>query len=342
MGNNTTRLRVAVRLEGGIGDHILGMRVLYFVRQRFPESEIVVYSDAGGSTTQCDVARLSPHVDRVVSLPQKRRPAEIGSMGLLDNAEDMWVREMRSADVFLDAWGAEFFIGASQTLGVPFYEILARRPEIAVPRSARLQAQRLLSSWKGVRFVGLNLAKYGAECLKVGAGLFQYFLGQLLGDTAVVILNIYATHFDFLHWPQAEAEIRERVVRDEAVMLEGIDKWHDRIVPIRDQSIATVAAVLEYCSYFVGVDNGIKHLAWALDVPRTIFYPEMPNSSFIMRWVPDAYRVLLLHAPAAQLDTHIQEARKCLRAGVSRSVRITVPRPEGERPVRGSCKRRKV
>jgi hypothetical protein len=39
---------VAVRLEGGLGDHILGMRVLRFVRDRYPRHEIVALSDAHG------------------------------------------------------------------------------------------------------------------------------------------------------------------------------------------------------------------------------------------------------------------------------------------------------
>ena len=38
-----------------------------------------------------------------------------------------------SADVFLDAWGAEYFASASRLLDVPVFDILAARPRIAPP-----------------------------------------------------------------------------------------------------------------------------------------------------------------------------------------------------------------
>jgi hypothetical protein len=255
---------------------------------------------------------MSPHVDRVLPLVQKRKPATIEEMGRLDNLDDECRREMTSADVFLDAWGAGFFLRESHLLDVPFYEILARRPELELPEAARSAARRRLAPWSGASLVGLNLAKYGAACLLAAAEPLRYFVDELLRDPNVVVLNILATRFDFSHWPDHERNIRQQAGEEEARILEAITGWHDRIVEIRDEPLAEVAAILEQCGYFAGVDNGIKHLAWALDIPRTLFSPGMPDGSFLLRWMPDFHRILLFNAPVEQFNAHLDAARAAL------------------------------
>ena len=37
---------IAIRLEGGLGDHILGVRVLSFVRAKYPHHDLVTGSAA--------------------------------------------------------------------------------------------------------------------------------------------------------------------------------------------------------------------------------------------------------------------------------------------------------
>ena len=56
---STMRKQAAVRLEGGLGDHILGMRLLQFVRRRYPGHLMVVYCDCGGYRSQLEAGAKS-------------------------------------------------------------------------------------------------------------------------------------------------------------------------------------------------------------------------------------------------------------------------------------------
>ena len=313
MATSGTTGRIAVRLEGGIGDHLLGMRLLRFVRERFPHDEIVVYSDANGGEIQLDGAifpRRRPRRPGAASRPDPGGRCD-GPAQYLD--PDV-LAEMRSADLFLDAWGHGYFLAESCWLGVPFYEILASRPRLAIPKAARQDAARLLARWPEGRFLIINLTKHGASWLNRALGVLRPMLEDLLADPRVIVLAPVATRFSFAHWPEAERAHRERAVAAGLGGTRALAEWHQRIVMLPDLPIAVVAALIERAGYFVGVDNGIKHLAWALDVPRTVLMAAAPDSHFALRWCPDLHRVLLLGADTGMLEIHLAEAKAALTA----------------------------
>jgi len=62
------------------------------------------------------------------------------------------------------------------------------------------------------------------------------------------------------------------------------------------------------------VDNGIKHFAWAFDVPHTVLMPTIPDSHFALRWCPDLHRLLLLGADTGMLAIHFAQAKAALTA----------------------------
>ena len=69
-----------------------------------------------------------------------------------------------------------------------------------------------------------------------------------------------------------------------------------------------MAALINRCRYFVGLDNGIKHLAWALGVPLTLLYPMYPSTDNIVRWLPDIHRMLLFDCSDDDLEMHLTDA----------------------------------
>jgi hypothetical protein len=309
--------RIAVPVEGGIGDHLLGMRILGFVRERFPRHEIIVYSDANGGEAQLAVARLSRDIDRAVAV-LRAPPQSIETMGRLENLDPDALAEMRGADLFLDTWGPGFFLAASCRLAIPVYEILAARPRLAVPRAACREADLLLARWPGARFLVVHLTKHGPDWLDAALGFLRPMLDQLLADPRVIVLAPVSTRFPFAHWPAVERAYREDTAAAELDKIRAMADWHERIAILPDLPVSVVAALLQRASYFVGVDNGIKHLAWALDVPRTVLMSKMPKALFALRWCPDLHRVLSLRAvDTDMLSSHLAEARAAL-AGESR------------------------
>jgi len=304
----------AVRLEGGIGDHILGMRILPFVREKYPDLPIVVFSDAAGGVAQQELVRLSPLVAEVIPVHQAEDSVTLETMGRFDRLLPADRDRMKAARIFFDAWGAGFFISASQLLGVDFYRILAGRTELRIPEEAREEAERLAPSGDGRIYAGLSLSKYGIEHLRTSAAPIEKFLAQLLQDPRVTILNFYATQFSFAHWPDEHRLARERLLRDESKFLRELSARNERIVAMRDVPIPVLTALLARCAYFIGVDNGIKHIAWALNVPLTYFMPEPPQGNFILRWLPDYHRMLQFSCSQEALAAHINCAVNQLSA----------------------------
>lgn len=304
---------IAVRLEGGLGDHLLGMRLLYFIKERFPRHKIIAYSDASGGVPQMEAAKMSPLLSEVIPVYHKKAFPTVTTWGSLENIEDRYLRLMRSADLFFDAWGQSFFLDASRILDTSFNSILARPPEISVPKEARLKAAGIFNRYPGCKFVGLDVSKHGLATLKKNKGAVQYFIRVLLKDPKVIILNFYLSKHKFPHWPRALGMQREAQGLKESVKTGELWNIDERVLPVVDLPITSVAAMLERCGYFIGVDNGLKHLAWALGVPHTFFEDRMPTNYFIWRWMPNFNRMLLFSALPGEVAGHLSYARDCLK-----------------------------
>jgi len=164
---------IAVRFEGGLGDHILAMRLLPFIYRRYPECQLIVYSDCGGEPTQLEVLKLSPHPMDIVSVFKDPLRITADDWWSLNNLESKWLEAMRSADLFIDACGKLLFIPIAKDLAVSPYEILASRPEIRVPQAAHGRAQSLIGSIEERKLVGINLTKYGAGFLRSNHSTLQ-------------------------------------------------------------------------------------------------------------------------------------------------------------------------
>jgi len=127
-----------------------------------------------------------------------------------------------------------------------------------------------------------------------------------LANKNVYILNFLKRTTDYAHWPEPRRSRRRAAAIEESDVIIQLCE-SDRIIPIIEEPIAVVAALLEQCQYFVGVDNGIKHLAWALGVPLTLLMPEVPDRQFILRWIPDLHRIACI-SNKEDIEKHVNEA----------------------------------
>ena len=305
--------RVSLRLEGGIGDHILGMRLLYFIRQRYQHYEIVVYSDAAGSRDQLEVVAMSPLVADVIPIYQDQEKVAWETMGRIDNVRSDSLAMMQSADVFIDGFGAHMCIPQSRALGFPVCEILASKPDLLVPPVAELNADRMLARLGPMKVICLNLTKYGSDLLGSCKDAINRIVEQLLRDPDVVILNIFTSGYSFAHWPEPQRSMRQRMAETDSAFLRHLYADERLVIQCIDLPIMTVAALIRRCKYFVGVDNGIKHLAWAFGIPLTFLADAPLHPMFVFRWIPDVHRMLPFTCTAFELAAHIEFAREQLR-----------------------------
>jgi|GEM_PF-3436475 len=305
---------ISVRLEGGIGDHILGMRLLPFIRRRYPKHKIIAYSDCGGHPFPLAIARMSAYLYKVYPVYHKKRFPKVTTWGSMENIREKDIKRMLDADLFFDAWSAKFFIDASKILNVSFYEILSQRPELVIPEEAKLKAEEFLKPYKKNIFIGLNVSKFSLDFLKQNKKIVLRFLKELLKNPSVIILNFYTSSYKFPHWPKALAMDREEFAQKEYLKIGQLWNIDRRVIPVVDFPISVVAGLIKKCRYFIGVDNGLKHLAWALGIPHTFFIPQdlTKNYHFILRWMPDFHHHLLFNAQEEDFLTHLKEAKEAV------------------------------
>jgi hypothetical protein len=281
---------IAVRLEGGLGDHLLGMRLLKYIHARYADYNIIVYSDAEGSPEQLEVAALSPYVSEVETLhkdPMRVTEAEIGSMAHLTGES---LVKLQSSEHFFDAHTNLLFLEECRRLNVPHFEVLASRPELIIPPECVSKARALVRSLPCKRYVALNIMKYGPAAVRSHLALIHVFLSEILKDPDIGVLHFYVSSYDFPHAPEPSRTYRRQTCALEAAELQGLaDGYPDRVFSFVDQRVALMGALLKECSYFVGVDNGVKHLAWALGIPRTWLSAGKLWKDFVLRWAPDYY-----------------------------------------------------
>ena len=165
----------------------------------------------------------------------------------------------------------------------------------------------------GCIFVGLDISKHDLLTLTQSRGVILKFIKGLLKNPKVIILNFYVSNYKFPHWPRVLSMEREAQVGGESLKSGELWNIDERVIPMVDFSVSMVAAFLERCSYFIGVDNGIKHLAWAMEIPHTFFGPSLPKDSFILRWMPDFHRFLLFNCSRQELLRHLLDAEKYIK-----------------------------
>jgi hypothetical protein len=299
---------ISVLLEGGLGDHLLGMRVLRFAHDRYPAHDIIAYSHSAGHTTPAQIAAMSPFVLRAVPVHQSAAPTTYAEMGRFQNIAAADRELMHSADVFIDAHGEKMLASASMALDVPLFDILAHRPELVVSPQAQSAADDMLAAFGDATFVGLNLTKFGAETVASLTSRITFLIQAVATRASVVVLNFFNSRYDFPHWPEPDRSLRRQRAIDDARALAGLRVAGSQTVPCPDLPLEMVAGLLKRCRYFIGLDNGIKHLAWALGLPHSFFHPEKPELLYAMRWMPDLHRMLRFDCSQDELSSHARSA----------------------------------
>jgi hypothetical protein len=294
---------VAIRLEGGLGDHILGMRVLSFVRDKYPHHDLLVYSDAAGHPTQLEIARMSPLVKAVTPVRVTDHSRTLDAIEQADR--DL----MFASDIVIDAWGGTMLVDAAEQLNVPVFDILSSRPQLSISPDADRAALDLLGDDRHAPLIGLNLSKYDHAFLSDYTPLIAALLHGLLEQPEVIILNFFTSTYDFTHWQEPRRTERRLIAERGGRFLKSLSRLSDRIRPCADLPLPVVAALIKRCRYFVGLDNGIKHLAWALGVPLTCLHPIYPSTEYIVRWLPDIHRMLLFDCREEDLAAHLADAQ---------------------------------
>jgi len=105
-------MNIAVRLEGGLGDHLLGNRFIHAIKDKYPSSNLHVFSDTENNPNSINVLKaLFPNIynNTTVVGQRKDKNYKINSMfgeesypAHIDNLPDDTLQAIKNCDIFYD------------------------------------------------------------------------------------------------------------------------------------------------------------------------------------------------------------------------------------------------
>jgi hypothetical protein len=105
-------MNIAVRLEGGLGDHLLGNRFIHAIKDKYPSSNLHVFSDTENNPNSINVLKaLFPNIynNTTVVGQRKDKNYKINSMfgeesypAHIDNLPDDALQAIKNCDIFYD------------------------------------------------------------------------------------------------------------------------------------------------------------------------------------------------------------------------------------------------
>lgn len=105
-------MKISVRMEGGLGDHLLANRFIPAIFEKYPKSEIKAWTDTCGKTFQKEVLEnFYGHYFQSINVVPRKKYSEFwvncqfgkdNYYGALENVPDEILQEMKDADIFYD------------------------------------------------------------------------------------------------------------------------------------------------------------------------------------------------------------------------------------------------
>jgi hypothetical protein len=270
-------MKVAVRMEGGLGDHLCANRFVAAILEKYPEAQVTAYSDTEGKEFQKEALEsLYPDFYKEIKVIPNRKHKKViikSDMGTenypahLENIPDEYLIEMKSADKFYDLQVDSFPIEYQN------YDFDWFRYFCFFPRpTAKITPPTFVPEPNDV------------------------IVFQLDSSASTNVNNLDPKHCENLVAPLAKQETRHGlsprcyiIAKDPESDFYSWVKNHDNVELISG-SIKHMAHHISQANLFVGVASGFQFIAHSLGVPTLLLsHASMsPNScapSFYIRWL---------------------------------------------------------
>lgn len=284
-------MNIAVRLEGGIGDHLLANRFVHAIIDKYPHASFKFFSDTEGNSKQAEALEaLWPcvYAGRIEVLKERKNkeffiPSKFAADGKenypahLDNLPDSFHEEIKNFDKFYDLhidglkwmhydfdWQRYFYFFPKVEANTPDMFKVGGEPFILCHLYARPNSP-------------YNMEKWYVESL----------LCALSKDIKVVVVTT-----------DEDAEYYKDI---------------PNIKIVAPKSIYEVFCIAKYCTAFIGIDSGIRYIPYHFSKPTFVFSKYCPTygqvvPSHLVRWLIFQYHVLPLHFGTDRVKNLINDA----------------------------------
>ena len=260
-------MEISVRLEGGLGDHLLGNRFIPAILDKYPSAKITAYSDTEGNTFQKEGLLCAyPHLYKEIRVIENKKHKEFwidcqfgedNYYGALENVPDDIVEEMQSHDKFYDLhvdslkwmqhdydWFRFFYFFPKPNISEMYEEDL---PE---------------------EFIVLHLVSETS----VGHRLEEWYVDRLVGDLSEVLPCVIISTPETNHF---------------------YEKCLGNNVSLINTTVSKAFDIITKSKLMISTDSGFRCLAYGANVPTLTFSshsdaPHRAVPSHQVRWLPFA------------------------------------------------------
>jgi ADP-heptose:LPS heptosyltransferase len=256
-------MNISVRLEGGLGDCLLGNRFVAAIKEKYPQASITAYIDSEGKTFQKEALEsLYPSMYKEIKIIQSKKYKEFwidcqfgadNYHGGLENVPDDILSEMKSYDKFYD-----LHIDSLKWLDYDFdwlrYFKYFPRPEITNNSSED--------------YIVCHLASAASVGHRLDISYLKTLLTKL-HDT--ITQNIYLiSTVETNHFYDSVSHLSR--------------------MKIFNGSIKDVSSLISNAKMMISTDSGFRYIAYGYSIPTITYSQQSPHPCFALpshqlRWL---------------------------------------------------------
>jgi ADP-heptose:LPS heptosyltransferase len=275
-------MNIALRLEGGLGDHLLANRFSAAIREKYPESHITMYSDTEGNPTSSELLfKLFPKFYNSYEVIQNRKSKEFkiqtkfGNENYpahIDNIPEDYSNKFLAADKFYD-----LHIDGLKWLNADFdwlrYYYFFPKPQIEFQKYKDLNFKYILCHLYARPDSPYNLEKW--YCID---------LIKKISKFSNVVIITQSQHVNFY----------EEIFNSENIFI---------TTPNLEQCFSLASE----CEAFIGIDSGIRYIPYHFSKPVFVFskYCHQYGSvapSHLIRWLIFQKNVFPMHLDMSAVE----------------------------------------
>jgi hypothetical protein len=281
--------KIAIRLEGGLGDHLLGNRFVHAIKEKYPTDELHIFSDTENNPYSINLLKnLFPSIYKNLTVLGKRKDPnyKINSIfgeevypANINNLPDQFLHDIKSYSKFYD-----LHIDGLKWTKYDFdwlkYYYFFPRPEI-----------KLTSPYQG-KYIMAHLYARENSPYNLNQGYVVRLLKKLALKNKVIVLTL-EEHKDYYH---------------EVFNL-------NNIIIDTSSDVLDVFKIASGCDIFIGIDSGIRYIPYHFGKPVFVFSKYCPEygtvaHSHLIRWLIFEKNVLPINANIEDVDLIINNVIK--------------------------------
>lgn len=281
--------KIAIRLEGGLGDHLLGNRFVHAIKEKYPTNELHIFSDTESNPNSINVLQnLFPSIYKNVTVLGKRKNSDYKIHSIfgeevypahINNLPEEFLQNIKSYDKFYDLH-IDGLKWAKYDFDWLKYYYFFPSPEI-----------ELVSPYEGKYIMAHLYARPNSPY-----NLDQKYVVSLLKTLASNNKIILITTKEHENYYQEVFNV-------------------DNIIIDSKSNVLDVFKIASKCDLFIGIDSGIRYIPYHFGKPVFVFskyctqYGQV-SYSHLIRWLIFEKNVLPLYSSIEDVNLIVNNVIK--------------------------------